>query len=70
MVATLLAIQLGWGLWLMPYDYARLGWAGGTGAILLLGGARPSKGLCGLRIASAGSPTITPDIRGRPGNLV
>jgi amino acid permease len=25
-VVTLLSLQLGWGLWLLPSDYARLGW--------------------------------------------
>lgn len=25
---TLLSLQLGWGLWLLPADFARLGWLG------------------------------------------
>lgn len=27
--SALLTLQLGWGLWLLPCDFARLGWAGG-----------------------------------------
>lgn len=38
-VITLVAIQLGWGLWLCPYDYARMGWGGATAAILVLAGS-------------------------------
>ncbi|BDA41975.1 probable amino acid transporter AVT1D [Coccomyxa sp. Obi] len=35
-LGTLLALQLGWGLWLMPAVYARLGWLPGTAAIGVL----------------------------------
>lgn len=31
---TLLALQLGWGLWLMPYDFARLGWIPGVAVVV------------------------------------
>eukprot|EP00195_Chlamydomonas_chlamydogama_P017158 CAMPEP_0202897894 /NCGR_PEP_ID=MMETSP1392-20130828/6545_1 /ASSEMBLY_ACC=CAM_ASM_000868 /TAXON_ID=225041 /ORGANISM="Chlamydomonas chlamydogama, Strain SAG 11-48b" /LENGTH=530 /DNA_ID=CAMNT_0049583659 /DNA_START=191 /DNA_END=1783 /DNA_ORIENTATION=+ len=34
--SALLALQLGWGLWLFPADYARLGWYTATGLLLLL----------------------------------
>mmetsp|Transcript_35135 Transcript_35135/g.78203 ORF Transcript_35135/g.78203 Transcript_35135/m.78203 type:complete len:519 (+) Transcript_35135:215-1771(+) len=34
--SALLALQLGWGLWLFPADYARLGWYTGTACLLLL----------------------------------
>ena len=34
-VTTLVAIQLGWGLWLTPYGYARMGWGGATLAIIV-----------------------------------
>lgn len=27
-IVTLLSLQLGWGLWLLPADFARLGWLG------------------------------------------
>lgn len=37
-VTTLVSIQLGFGLWLLPYDYARLGWGGATIAVVLLAG--------------------------------
>jgi hypothetical protein len=29
--AALLTLQLGWGLWLLPCDFARLGWIPGFG---------------------------------------
>ncbi|EIE25419.1 hypothetical protein COCSUDRAFT_46708 [Coccomyxa subellipsoidea C-169] len=35
-LGTLLALQLGWGLWLMPAVYARMGWIPGTAAIGVL----------------------------------
>lgn len=37
-VTTLVAIQLGWGLWLTPYGFARMGWGGATLAIVVLAG--------------------------------
>ncbi len=40
-VTTLVAIQLGWGLWLLPFDFARLGWAGAILTICALAGAKP-----------------------------
>ena len=32
-IVTLLSLQLGWGLWLLPADFARLGWVGAGAAI-------------------------------------
>lgn len=34
--AALLTLQLGWGLWLLPCDFARLGWIPGFGVLLTL----------------------------------
>lgn len=34
--ATLLTLQLGWGLWLFPADFARLGWGAALGAVVFL----------------------------------
>lgn len=36
----LVAIQLGWGLWLTPYGFARMGWGGATLAIGVLAGVQ------------------------------
>ncbi|GFH19466.1 Aa_trans domain-containing protein [Haematococcus lacustris] len=33
--AALLSLQLGWGLWLMPSDYARLGWCANVVLVVL-----------------------------------
>ena len=38
-VITLLGMSLGFGLWMLPFDYARLGWLGGTVAVLVMAGA-------------------------------
>ena len=38
-VITLLGMSLGFGLWMLPHDYARLGWLGGTVAVLVMAGA-------------------------------
>jgi hypothetical protein len=46
-VTTLVAIQLGWGLWLTPYGYARMGWGGATLAIAVLAGTH-ARGLTWL----------------------
>ena len=35
--ATLLSLQLGWGLWLLPSDFARLGWLPAAGKASSLG---------------------------------
>ena len=39
--AALLTLQLGWGLWLLPCDFARLGWVFGIGELVAwrVGGA-------------------------------
>ncbi|GAX75715.1 hypothetical protein CEUSTIGMA_g3158.t1 [Chlamydomonas eustigma] len=34
--SALLALQLGWGLWLFPADFARLGWLTGLGCMITL----------------------------------
>ena len=39
-VTMLVAIQLGWGLWLTPYGFARMGWGGATLAIGVLAGVQ------------------------------
>jgi len=35
-VAALLSLSLGWGLWLMPADFARLGWLPAVGVTIFL----------------------------------
>ena len=35
-IVTLLSLQLGWGLWLLPADFARLGWAGAGATIAVV----------------------------------
>jgi hypothetical protein len=52
-VTTLVAIQLGWGLWLTPYGFARMGWGGATLAVVVLAGAgaRWISWYCSLRKA-------------------
>jgi len=35
-IVTLLSLQLGWGLWLLPADFARLGWLGAGVTILVV----------------------------------
>lgn len=34
--SALLTLQLGWGLWLLPCDFARLGWVGGFASLATL----------------------------------
>lgn len=35
-IVTLLSLQLGWGLWLLPADFARLGWLGAGTAVAVV----------------------------------
>ncbi|CAL5220298.1 g2283 [Coccomyxa viridis] len=52
-IATLLSLQLGWGLWLTPSDYARLGWIPATGVIAVLTLATIYSGYLLLRLYNA-----------------
>ena len=52
-LATLLALQLGWGLWLMPAALARLGWVPGLGAIAAVGAATAYSASLFSRLAAA-----------------
>ena len=48
-IITVLAMQLGWGLWLIPYDFARLGWAGGVITVTIVACACPCQHACRSR---------------------
>lgn len=52
-VAMLLSLQLGWGLWLMPADFARLGWIPAMAIIVALTLATVYSGLLLLRLYQA-----------------
>ena len=74
-LATLLALQLGWGLWLMPAALARLGWLPGLGAIVGVGAATAYSASLFSRLAAA-VPTaallsdVAAAARGAPGRAL
>jgi solute carrier family 32 (vesicular inhibitory amino acid transporter) len=74
-LATLLALQLGWGLWLMPAALARLGWVPGLAAIAGVAGLTAYSASLFSRLAAAvPSAVLLADVaaaaRGRAGRAV
>lgn len=55
--SALLTLQLGWGLWLLPCDFARLGWSGGFGGWVGGNGVRPCARLGGCRLWRCRQPS-------------
>lgn len=50
--SALLALQLGWGLWLFPADFARLGWYTSAGCLLTLAALTAYSGFLFARLYS------------------
>ncbi|MEW5297296.1 MAG: hypothetical protein WDW36_000513 [Sanguina aurantia] len=57
-VCTLLTLQLGWGLWLLPADFAHLGWVTGGGCLLALALLTVYSGFMFSRLYSAVPGTV------------
>ncbi|GLC36986.1 hypothetical protein PLESTB_000171200 [Pleodorina starrii] len=51
--AALLTLQLGWGLWLLPCDFARLGWIPGFATLIILALSTAYSGTLFTRLYSA-----------------
>ncbi|KAG2491782.1 hypothetical protein HYH03_009942 [Edaphochlamys debaryana] len=52
-ICALLTLQLGWGLWLLPCDFARLGWIPGFVVLAILAGATAYSGSLFTRLYAA-----------------